>query len=374
MYKCVSVITETVVDESRCDPTLKPSGPEEPCNLQPCPAFWSASPWSPCSLSCGGGRQHRQVLCRQGYANRTVAVHPHRCRNLQRPNSTRGCPNTPCTHWEITSEWQSCSVPCGRGQRSRGVRCVGGADETLGETDCSDSKPPDNEECDMGPCVSGWFYSEWGSKCSVDCGLGVQRRSVLCLAADVQHTSTGQCAAPRPPDVRTCARDPCPPRAGWFSGPWTQCGVDCGEGTQVRDVLCVVREGGVSTVTDPSHCVAGKKPPTLQTCRAPACPPRWLSSAWTQCSRSCGGGEQSRGVRCGDEVGDVSSGCDDAARPSQQRSCNTHPCSAQLDAGCRDTSHNCGVVVQARLCVYSYYRTVCCASCTLSQRRRAARA
>lgn len=34
------------------------------------------------------------------------------------------------------------------------------------------------------------------------------------------------------------------------------------------------------------------------------------------------------------------------------------------DENCKDRYYNCNVVVQARLCVYNYYKTACCASCT----------
>lgn len=40
-----------------------------------------------------------------------------------------------------------------------------------------------------------------------------------------------------------------------------------------------------------------------------------------------------------------------------------------IDENCRDRRHNCVMVVQARLCVYSYYKTACCASCTQSAQR-----
>lgn len=35
-----------------------------------------------------------------------------------------------------------------------------------------------------------------------------------------------------------------------------------------------------------------------------------------------------------------------------------------VDENCRDKYFNCNVVVQARLCVYDYYKTTCCASCS----------
>lgn len=39
-----------------------------------------------------------------------------------------------------------------------------------------------------------------------------------------------------------------------------------------------------------------------------------------------------------------------------------------IDPSCSDQYHNCMVVVQARLCVYPYYRSVCCASCSRAQK------
>lgn len=38
--------------------------------------------------------------------------------------------------------------------------------------------------------------------------------------------------------------------------------------------------------------------------------------------------------------------------------------SCPIDENCKDKHYNCNVVVQARLCVYNYYKTACCASCT----------
>lgn len=35
-----------------------------------------------------------------------------------------------------------------------------------------------------------------------------------------------------------------------------------------------------------------------------------------------------------------------------------------IDENCKDKYYNCNVVVQARLCVYNYYKTACCVSCT----------
>lgn len=123
-----------------------------------------------------------------------------------------------------------------------------------------------------------------------------------------------------------------------------------------------------------------------------------------QCSRSCGKGLQMREVRCLTPGKKHSQECDSTTRPEQEQFCNTLPCSPHVqgwcvswcwlcvcarmcvchnlvtliirllssfyaDENCRDRRHNCVMVVQARLCVYSYYKAACCASCAQSAQR-----
>lgn len=59
-----------------------------------------------------------------------------------------------------------CSVRCGRGQRSRQVRCVGSNGDEVSKQECASGPPPppSREACDMGPCTTAWFYSDWSSK------------------------------------------------------------------------------------------------------------------------------------------------------------------------------------------------------------------
>lgn len=50
--------------------------------------------------------------------------------------------------------------------------------------------------------------------------------------------------------------------------------------------------------------------------------------------------------------------------------CSAVAFSSAADESCKDRYYNCNVVVQARLCVYNYYKTACCASCTRVANRR----
>ncbi|XP_060676616.1 thrombospondin type-1 domain-containing protein 4-like [Hemiscyllium ocellatum] len=369
-FRCLAQDTQELVSEALCDSASKPASVAQSCNTQPCPAFWSVGSWSQCSKSCGKGIYHRQVLCRQAYANRTVAVHPRHCAHLEKPNTTQPCETRPCTHWQIQTDWESCSVPCGVGQRKRSIRCVSNQGNVVGEGECSaKQKPTDSEACDMGPCVTSWFYTDWSHKCSVDCGLGIQKRSVVCLNNEIEEHSASSCEGPRPPDSRACTRPHCPRQLQWYASPWNECPVHCGNATQNRDLICVIKVGNNFTVMAPAECAHLEKPPSVRPCSAGACGPRWFTTDWSECSKSCMGGVQAREVRCLDDGGFPSNLCNEAQRPSDQRICHSHPCIPDLDENCKDKYYNCQVVVQARLCVYSYYKNVCCAACTHAERR-----
>lgn len=73
---------------------------------------WDIGEWSECSKTCGLGMQHRQILCRQFYINRTLTVHAKLCERLERPESSSTCQLKICSEWQIRSEWTSVSDRC----------------------------------------------------------------------------------------------------------------------------------------------------------------------------------------------------------------------------------------------------------------------
>ncbi|XP_063173236.1 ADAMTS-like protein 4 [Candoia aspera] len=372
VYRCVSRISHEEVGEEKCHLVPKPSVLEEICNTEPCPAYWDAGEWSACSKSCGPGTQHRQVLCRQIYANRTTMVHPQRCGHLEKPNATQNCQVQVCSRWEIRSNWSSCSVLCGTGHRTRHVRCVSNHGDLLRDTDCPDNhQPQTSEACNMGPCVQTWFYSDWSNTCSADCGTGIQRRSVVCLSGDAGGQADEDCTSPKPADMRACNGGPCQRVTRWYKGPWSSCSTECGSGTQRRDIICISKQGTQFNVTEATECAHLEKPPALQPCLGTDCEARWFSSAWSACSRSCMGGVQAREVQCLTQNKTSSVLCPPHLKPATKRPCNSQPCLPALDETCRDKYANCAVIVQARLCVYAYYKAVCCACSHALERRQA---
>nr|XP_021506195.1 ADAMTS-like protein 4 isoform X3 [Meriones unguiculatus] len=373
LFLCISRESGEELEDQSCATGAKPPASPEPCHGPPCPPYWEAGEWTSCSRSCGPGTQHRQLLCRQEFGDGGSSVPPERCAHLPRPNITQPCQLHLCGHWEISSPWSQCSVRCGRGQRSRQVRCVGNNGDEVSRQECASGPPPppSREACDMGPCTTAWFYSDWSSKCSAECGTGIQRRSVVCLRSgeslqgdrEAGSTEQGCPLRSRPPDMRACSLGPCERTWRWYTGPWSECSSECGSGTQHRDVICVSKLGAEFNVTSPSNCSHLPRPPALQPCQGQACEDRWFSTLWSPCSRSCQGGTQTREVQCLSANHTLGARCPPHLRPSRKQPCNGQPCNQRPDDRCKDSSPHCPLVVQARLCVYPYYTATCCRSC-----------
>ncbi|XP_017525721.1 ADAMTS-like protein 4 isoform X3 [Manis javanica] len=376
VFLCISHESGEELDEDSCAMGARPPAPLEPCHGPPCPPYWEAGEWTSCSRSCGPGTQYRQVRCWQEFGGGGSSVPPERCGHLPQPDITQPCQPRLCGYWEVRSPWSQCSVRCGRGQRSRQVRCVGNNGDEVREQECTPGppRPPSRETCDMGPCTTAWFHSDWSSKCSAECGIGIQQRSVVCLGSgEAPGTSQAEagagaseqsCAAgSRPPDMRACSLGPCEMTWCWYTGPWAECSSDCGSGTQWRDIICVSKLGTKFNVTSPSNCSHLPRPPALQPCQGQDCRDRWFSTSWSPCSHSCQGGTQTREVHCLTANQTLSTRCPPHLRPSRKRPCNSQPCSQRPDDQCKDSAPHCPLVVQARLCVYPYYTATCCRSC-----------
>ncbi|XP_062902795.1 thrombospondin type-1 domain-containing protein 4 isoform X1 [Mobula hypostoma] len=372
IFKCVNRNTHEEVSENLCEIAMRPTPEEEACNIQPCPAYWDLGEWSECSKTCGPGIQHRQILCRQVYANRTTSVQPERCRHLEKPETTATCQLKICSEWHIRTEWSECSVPCGVGQRLRDVKCIDNLGDIVDDEECNmQLKPVDTENCDMGPCAKSWFHTDWSPRCSAECGNGIQTRSVVCLMNHISSLPLEGCGNEKPADVRPCNIGPCNENFSWFTGPWSQCSADCSNGTQLRSVVCLEKTDDKVMVAEDVQCSHLQRPASEQICHLRKCDVKWYTTEWSACSKSCESGYRVREVRCLADDMTQSNNCDSFLMPVDREICNTDPCIPEIDEKCRDMYFNCNVVVQARLCVYTYYKTACCASCAKARRRAA---
>uniref|UniRef100_A0A8C7VAA8 ADAM metallopeptidase with thrombospondin type 1 motif, 2a n=1 Tax=Oncorhynchus mykiss TaxID=8022 RepID=A0A8C7VAA8_ONCMY len=171
---------------------------------------WALKKWSQCSKPCGGGKQYTRFGCRRKSDGKMV--HRTYCVNIDNLRAiSRDCNQKECSQpvW-ITGDWEECSSSCGKtGYQSRSVRCQqplsGGGQRSIHSKYCNDDRPEGRRPCNRQLCPAQWRVGPW-SQCSVTCGNGSQERQVLCSTPD---NSVGLCMETKPITLRTCQLVPC---------------------------------------------------------------------------------------------------------------------------------------------------------------------
>ncbi|KAJ1205956.1 hypothetical protein NDU88_001375 [Pleurodeles waltl] len=167
---------------------------------------WALKSWSQCSKPCGGGFQYTKYGCRRKSDNKMV--HRSFCEANKKPKPIRRmCNLQECTQplW-IADEWEHCTKTCGSsGYQIRTVRCIqplhDGTNRSVHSKYCSGERPESRRPCNRSPCPAFWKTGTW-SECSVTCGEGTEVRQVLCRTGD-------QCDGEIPESVRVCKLAPC---------------------------------------------------------------------------------------------------------------------------------------------------------------------
>jgi hypothetical protein len=283
------------------------------CNMQACPTHCQVTPWSAwstCTKVCGGGEQNRL---------RKVIVEPanggDKCPAVK---ASRACNTQICAiNCAVTkfSAWSTCSKTCGTGSKTA-TRTIVTKPNAAGSACPSLTK---SAECNTVSCpvdcsISSW--SVWGA-CSKQCGLGfqVRTRQVKALAAFGGKACQGQVLS----EKRNCDEGPC--AVNCLVSEWTAfsaCSQTCGKGTQQR----------TRTVT--RHALhGGFICPELvqkQECLTKMCPvdcavSMW--SAWSTCTKQCGGGKHSRTRNVRIEAAHGGKAC---GALKQTKACNAQPC------------------------------------------------
>ncbi|XP_065541313.1 A disintegrin and metalloproteinase with thrombospondin motifs 3 isoform X1 [Lathamus discolor] len=167
---------------------------------------WALKSWSQCSKPCGGGFQYTKYGCRRKSDNKMV--HRSFCEASKKPKPIRRmCNLQECTQplW-AADEWEHCTKSCGNsGYQLRMVRCIqtlhDGMNRSVHSKYCSGVRPESRRPCNRVPCPAQWKAGPW-SECSVTCGEGTETRQVMCRAGD-------QCNGEKPEAVRVCKLAPC---------------------------------------------------------------------------------------------------------------------------------------------------------------------
>ncbi|XP_069055393.1 A disintegrin and metalloproteinase with thrombospondin motifs 2 [Pleurodeles waltl] len=171
---------------------------------------WALKKWSPCSKPCGGGSQFTKYGCRRKTDHKMV--HRSYCDSIEKLKPIRRvCNLQECSQpiW-VTGDWETCSKTCGKsGYQFRSVRCIqplqDNANRSVHSKYCSENRPEARRSCNRELCPAQWRVGPW-SQCSVTCGNGTQERQVLCRTTD---NTIGLCNEDKPDILRICRLPSC---------------------------------------------------------------------------------------------------------------------------------------------------------------------
>ncbi|CAG5111539.1 Oidioi.mRNA.OKI2018_I69.chr2.g5840.t1.cds [Oikopleura dioica] len=281
-------------DLSKCDDMSQETKMRE-CNRVPCPIWSEYGKWSDCSVECGGGAHMRSRECLHGETEDCPGS----------PQQMKFCNMQQCPTWSNWSEWSQCSQSCLVGEKIRTRRCMHGR-----PGDCGPERSEQRGVCDEGLCPTWQTWGEW-TECSATCSGGERSRERTCL-----NGSWGQLGCNSEDEksqTESCNTHPCPYLTDWIK---SECTASCGpDGRSAWSRTCVHYIPG-------EHECEGETVKTVP-CNSQPCPEFTEWSDYGPCSKTCGGGSETRTRDCINGVlGEA--GCDDDASESQ--SCNQQSC------------------------------------------------
>ncbi|KAK7887192.1 hypothetical protein WMY93_026813 [Mugilogobius chulae] len=136
------------------------------------------------------------------------------------------------------------------------------------------------------------------SQCSATCAGGQMSSKAACFKDLRVQVNTTYCNPRSRPatGIMSCNTQPCP--ASWSLGEWGECSRSCGGGEQTRQVQCAQKSSSTNMDPLPDSQCPHTAPDRRQSCNSFSCPPAWSTGPWSQCSRKCGNGLRKRTVLC----------------------------------------------------------------------------
>ncbi|XP_078346313.1 uncharacterized protein LOC144631689 isoform X2 [Oculina patagonica] len=301
--------------------------------------------WSQCSVTCGDGRRSRSRSC----TNPAPSPGGKDCSQLGPDKETENCNNGGCPVDGGYSAWGpygACSKPCGGGEQTRTRTCTNPPPANGGK-DCSGLGPStSSRKCNENSCPIDGGYGNWNewSTCSVSCGGGRRARSRQCDNPTPQHGGKGCSELGPSTQTEECNTNDCPRDGGYSAwGPYSKCSKSCGGGKQTRQRTC----------TNPPPSAGGKDCSKLgpssssRECNNQNCPvdggyTEW--EQWTDCSVKCGGGKRSRHRQCTNPVPQHGGkDCKDLGPAIETEDCNKDGCAVNGGYGPWATWGDCSI-------------------------------
>ncbi|XP_065405543.1 ADAMTS-like protein 1 isoform X4 [Chrysemys picta bellii] len=133
-----------------------------------------------------------------------------------------------------------------------------------------------------------WWSADRLMACSASCGnKGVQQPQLRCLL-DRTEVNASHCIEKPKPVLQpvACNRRDCPSR--WMVTSWSLCTRSCGGGVQTRRVTCqrLTAMGSSVPMSNEACAQVAKRPVDTQICNRQLCM-EWVASSWGQCNGPC---------------------------------------------------------------------------------------
>lgn len=110
-----------------------------------------SSPPLQCSSECGSGTQHRDIICVSKLGAEFNVTSPSNCSHLPRPPALQPCQGQACEDKWFSTLWSPCSRSCQGGMQTREVQCLSG-NQTLSSRCPPHLRPSRKRPCNSQPC------------------------------------------------------------------------------------------------------------------------------------------------------------------------------------------------------------------------------
>uniref|UniRef100_A0AC35TFQ6 Ig-like domain-containing protein n=1 Tax=Rhabditophanes sp. KR3021 TaxID=114890 RepID=A0AC35TFQ6_9BILA len=229
---------------------------------------YSADPWSPCSTSCGPGIKTRQIYCigSRRMGSDSIRLPEYECEGKSMPQQFIPCQDKVCPPSDEPYALE------GKKEPSEGTWY------DINAISSEPKKQPTPTQNKVLYAPANFDIGPW-SECSHHCGKGKRTRKVRCTKSiDAKGVSNSQvileddqCFGQMPSSEEDCGLVDC--QINWKAEKWTDCSSSCGAGEQRRQVICqqIMANGKLRIFDTPSLCQSIIKPPTVQLCNLGSC-------------------------------------------------------------------------------------------------------